>query len=255
MKATNLEIVQEWKALYEGGLLSSEIADKFNVDSCTVNRNLLKHFGIKRSVSEANKLFKTILLPEKLFSLPLTANDSYLLGLLATDGNVNKNGKGVEFCSSDIDLCLIVKNLIGMGAIYSYKHRAFLWSVSSTELNRRLIDLSITPNKSFTLEYPKCKLSHPDFFRGIIDGDGCIFLDKKYIGLKLYSASEKFINEVREMVIKKIGVTMNINKNKKDVYSIGNSGKKAIKIMDWMYANSNEQNRLSRKHLIYSTFK
>lgn len=89
-----------------------------------------------------------------------------------------------------------------------------------------------------------------DFIRGIIDGDGCIRINNhQQISLSFCSGNEICVRQVRDL----LGINNKIRLDKQ-TYSFQVTGNiKAKKILDKIYENSTEKNRLNRKYCIYKT--
>jgi hypothetical protein len=112
-----------------------------------------------------------------------TPEMAYVLGVLATDGNVVKYR--VQLNSVDLELVQKVRNCIGrtypirevLPRGFSRKTQYSL-SISSVKLARKLTELGVGPAKSLTLCFPDI----PDecvrhFLRGCWDGDGSFYFE------------------------------------------------------------------------------
>jgi hypothetical protein len=106
---------------------------------------------------------------------PLTA---YALGLAATDGNLGRDGRHVQFGSSDRELVQHFVRSVGRpdANIRLEKGRLYYRAqLSDRALHEFLTRAGLTPNKSLTL----ARLDFPDRLfwdvtRGLLDGDGSI---------------------------------------------------------------------------------
>ncbi len=108
---------------------------------------------------------------------------AYVVGLIATDGNLSKDGRHIDFTSKDEELartfkkCLNLEVMIGRKSSGSVKEkRYFRVQFGDVLFYQWLMKLGITPNKSKTLG----ALNIPDelffdFLRGCFDGDGSIY--------------------------------------------------------------------------------
>lgn len=132
---------------------------------------------------------------------------AYVIGLIATDGNLSKDGRHINFTSKDLDLVEIFKNHLNLDNKITKKTRAKedikkYYQIQFGDINfyEFLLSIGLTPHKSKTIN----NLCIPgkyfmDFFRGCIDGDGSIgaFMhpDSKnpQLRLRLCSASKKFL--------------------------------------------------------------
>ncbi|MDP2927863.1 MAG: hypothetical protein Q8N80_03575 [Candidatus Omnitrophota bacterium] len=132
---------------------------------------------------------------------------SYCVGLLASDGNLSKDGRHIVFVSKDIDLiktfkiCLGLKNKIAIkNSGYNKNGKYYYIQFGNVKLYRWLNNIGITANKSKTIGTLKIPNKYFfDFLRGLLDGDGCVtsfkHLESKHpqIRVKFCSASKDFL--------------------------------------------------------------
>jgi hypothetical protein len=131
--------------------------------------------------------------------------------------------------------------------------------MSSKKMVNDLANLGVTPNKTFTLQYPTINETlEKHFLRGYFDGDGCIRVsedkrDKSKRGdLRIVSGSLDILNKINERMNVLFGT--NINKlygpKDKDFKYIGWAGMTDIeKIYHGFYDNS--VLFLNRKKIIF----
>lgn len=107
---------------------------------------------------------------------------AYILGFFTADGSMMRNKRNanfIEFQTTDKDLLLKIRRLLGSNHKISVRKRKKNWKTSyrlqigSKTMFNDLIKLGLTPNKSKTIELPLI----PDeyfrhFVRGYFDGDG-----------------------------------------------------------------------------------
>ena len=143
------------------------------------------------------------------------ADLAYIVGLIASDGSLSKDGRHISFTSKDRQLAELYRALIRPSAKLSRKgagHTSekpyYLIQFSDTALYDFLVDTGMTPNKSLTMP----GLSIPskyfaDFLRGEFDGDGSIwgYQDKRWRNSFMHytcfiSASSDFILWLRESI-------------------------------------------------------
>lgn len=156
-------------------------------------------------------------------------NDStaWLLGLLWTDGWMGKaNSVGlhlkdvqlIETARKELDTDVEIKTRINKKTRKEYKS----FSIANKYLADRLRQIGMHSNKTFTVEYPK---NIPDklfgaFFRGIIDGDGTVWLKKRRVSQRVkdcrvsfVSASKVFVEQMQQELQKRnIRFTVSVNK-------------------------------------------
>lgn len=106
---------------------------------------------------------------------PLTA---YALGLVATDGNLGRDGRRVSFGSTDYEQVATLLRCVDHPTIRIARDRDDLYfraQISDRELHEFLAAAGLTPNKSLTLGalvFPEGLFW--DVVRGLLDGDGSI---------------------------------------------------------------------------------
>lgn len=196
----------------------------------------------------------------------------WVLGLMASDGNVVNTLKGFNIVMNDEDCLLQVSNLLKSDKKPVKKNdseNAFVLDLYSKEMVLSLLKLGITPNKSLVLEYPNIsnKLDG-SFFRGVFDGDGNFSAKKPKdsTGLKrgvasIYSGSFKFVNQIiaklkenniestlftrgRSLVTFPNGITS----YRHETYIVRIFGINTIRFFEFIYKDSNEDTRLFRKY-------
>ena len=105
-----------------------------------------------------------------------TPNLAYVVGLIASDGNLSPNRKTTNLVSGDIDLLETFKRCIPRaGRIGRHGPNAWHVTVSSVDFYRWLESIGLTPAKSLTLagiNVPDAVFT--DLARGLMDGDGSI---------------------------------------------------------------------------------
>ena len=187
-----------------------------------------------------------------------SANTAYVVGLLATDGNLGRKRSAISIVSKDIDLLETVKRCLGLSIPikahcggYSDRCHHLLWHHRTFyEWLRRI---GLTPAKSLTLR----PLAVPDeyfsdFFRGCIDGDGSVFVytdryhaikNDRYVYERLYvsivSASEPFIRWLHASVSRLIGVsgsvTVRRQRGKTPMWLLRYAKGESLRVLRWMY--------------------
>ncbi|MDR3642562.1 MAG: LAGLIDADG family homing endonuclease [Candidatus Doudnabacteria bacterium] len=106
----------------------------------------------------------------------------YTVGLIATDGNLSKDGRHTNITSKDEEFLEGVKKILGLNVKLTKKTRtseknkkySFL-QIGDVKFYKFLLEIGLTPKKSLTLgELRIPEIYFKDFFRGVIDGDGSI---------------------------------------------------------------------------------
>lgn len=235
-------------------LTTAEVARHFKCGRSTVRRQLVR-FGIpaRRRGPAPGRLRVARGAPFGGWS----ANVAYVVGLIATDGNLGRKRASISVVSKDIDLLETVRRCLGLTAPVKphvggygtichhivWRDRAFYdW----------LLRLGLTPAKSLTLG----PLMIPDeffadFFRGCIDGDGSIVVytdryhvskNHRYIYERLYlsivSASRLFIEWLQATVSRLTGIIGSITLRRGHVHplwKLSYAKAQSIRMIAWMY--------------------
>lgn len=130
-------------------------------------------------------------------------NMAYVMGFLAADGNISKEGNRIQSQLSikDRPQLEMIYNEIGGSKVYEYESNGYLccgWHCYSAQIKRDLAEYNIIPHKTGKLSLPK-KLSKEywkDFIRGYFDGDGSVFKDEQGIRLSITSANREILDDI-----------------------------------------------------------
>ena len=111
-----------------------------------------------------------------------SAEVAWIVGLMASDGNLARTGHALSLTSNDVELLESVRSILRIGNRLGHVrgglgHACHRLQWRDRELYGWLTDIGLTPRKSLTLG----PLTVPDkyfadFFRGCIDGDGTILV-------------------------------------------------------------------------------
>jgi predicted DNA-binding protein YlxM (UPF0122 family) len=229
------------KLYIENGMSLSEIAEKAGCTRVNVYNKMNKAGITMRTKTEARTLaldkgkiktsriddsgnekvvvFQKIRYNENFFK-KWSVSMAYVLGLIFTDGNlhIRKDRSGYElgilsFGQKYKELVEKFLDLMDCNATIRFRKRQELnntiqgelywFSIGNNELANDLLRLGVTPNKSLDMEFPKI----PDryfrhFVRGLFDGDGSVYLDRKCLRVKLLSGSKNFIIELNIAMVR-----------------------------------------------------
>lgn len=188
-----------------------DIARLYRVSRVAVYKKL-KKFGITcRSKGEARiEAQKQGKLPQQFFDInenffsQWSPAMAYVLGLIITDGCISKTGT-VLLSINDKELLEKVKKVMGSTHnITPSKHQKGLYCFhfAREKLVEDLYNFGIFPRKSLTVKFPDVPQNFlTDFIRGIFDGDGSVFYDKRRskspLRSKFISSSENFIRKLQ----------------------------------------------------------
>lgn len=236
-------------------LTAGEIATKLGCSPITVLRRL-ERFGIhrrRRGPRLGPEALREVWSPSC-----WSASVAWAVGVIATDGNLGRDGRHLTVTSKDRDLLEIIRKCLGVKSAIAPHNNGREASCSRLQWSNPgqhawLREIGLTPAKSLTLG----PLAVPDtffvdFFRGCIDGDGSIvtYVDhyntaKKptYIYTRLYvslvSASPRFVEWLRETVRNIAGawgdveVRRAIGRN--DIWRLRYAKAESLSLLRWMY--------------------
>jgi hypothetical protein len=172
----------------------------------------------------------------------------YIVGFIATDGNLSKDGRHINITSKDkshlfkIKKSLHLKSKIGTKARGGSKLKNYYYlAFGDIKFYKYLMSIGLFAKKSCILK----SINVPDkffcdFLRGVIDGDGCIstWINKnnKYHqwSIRITSAASQFINWLKEkterLLLIKGRLYSCIRQNKNPIYIL-KFGKLPMKII------------------------
>jgi hypothetical protein len=196
---------------------------KFGIDarSKTEARTLALDKGKIKTIktdqfgNEEEVVFQKIRYNENFF-MEWSAEMAYVLGLIYSDGNLHirkaKSGYklGVlSFAQKDKELVEKFLTLMNCDATIRFKEKRefenttagelYYFSIGNNDIANDLIRLGVTQNKSLDMQFPEIPEDYiRHFVRGIFDGDGSVYIERKNNGLrvKLLSGSKCFIDQL-----------------------------------------------------------
>lgn len=238
------------KRLYvDEQLTAEEIAGQLGCAPTTVLRRLRK-FGIAAR-PQGPQIANSNALPSPYVWSPDLA---YVVGLMATDGNLSRTRWGLSLASKDSELLETVRRCLRLtNAITPYTDSlCYHIQWRDRRLYTWLVEIGLMPAKSLTLGPLKIPEEYfADFFRGCIDGDGTVLVyeDQYHVAKKksyvydrlyvyLYSASLPFLNWVRARICTTLGVSGAINERRKGdraCWSLRYAKAESIRLLGWIY--------------------
>lgn len=188
------------------------------------------------------------MLNDNYMSIIDTEEKAYILGLIASDGNIGKNGTTSLFLhKKDIDIIQQISNILNI-KIQNYKSHKKMYgiNINSKQISSDICKhLNIKPmKKSDIVNFPNItKELERHFIRGYFDGDGSIIHPigkKSYPICKIASNSIHMLKSISESTNIKFG----IGKDYLEYY-----GNNALDFMGYIYDNSSI--KLNRKYDLY----
>lgn len=101
--------------------------------------------------------------------------DAYLLGVIVTDGHVSERTIQLQVSSIDIDWIRLLANKLNVPIKIDKRNYPYL-NINSVEIVKTLRNLGINKNKTTHPQFITIPTSENDFLRGLLDGDGSIYL-------------------------------------------------------------------------------
>ncbi len=234
------------------GLTIEQAASQLGVAPTTIRRRL-KDVGI-----QARRRGPVVRSRSPLPPLEWTADRAYVVGLIATDGNLSRKRGRLTLTSNDVDLLDVVRQRLAVRAPIAphaggYGHRCHRLAWSDLRFYNWLLAIGLTPAKSLTLgplAVPDAYFA--DFLRGCIDGDGSVVTytdryhmekDARYVYDRLYvslvSASHLFIHWIQTRVHRLIGLRGAIDsrqhQERRTMWSLRYAKAESIRLLRWMY--------------------
>lgn len=179
---------------------------------------------------------------------------AYVIGLIASDGNLSPDGRHINITSKDIEITQHVKDILCLSNTIGKKARGgstekkyHVLQFGSKNFYAFLLSIGLTPAKSKTIQ----KILIPDaffcyFLRGCIDGDGNIHESRhpesKHVQLRLSlaSASKSFLTWMLENIQRIHGIRGGwiTTMDKKSAHILRFGKRDSIQIFKAMYAHT-----------------
>lgn len=242
----------------EQGLTLEKVAHQFGVSPTTIRRRF-RDVGISaRARGPEPKHWGASRPGRTIAPFEWTSDLAHVIGLIATDGCLSKNGRAIVITSKDLDLLQSARNCLGgRGSINLTSNGRGQWchryQLTSRRLYLWLLSIGLMPAKSLRLDALDVPDDvFPDFMRGCIDGDGSIVTyvdrynttkDPKYVYDRLYvslvSASPPFLRWIQHTVFRLSKLTghLTVRRNPKhhDLWRLRYAKRESAALLKWMY--------------------
>lgn len=242
-------------SLYKEGKNSAEISEIVGCCPTNITRRL-KKVGItfKRDYSKArHRRDNRTPVDTDFFKSINTEEKAYFLGIMFSDGSVNRNQFYLKLKDEDV----VIKFKSSLKCSYPVKHNEspynnYILEISCQEMCNDLIKLGCVPNKTKIIQFPNIpKELNRHFIRGFMDGDGCIRVGKTVskCAFDIACASYQFIQQLKDVLTpftSHIGVS---KETKYDVWHLRCAGKQVKALLDWLYQDSTVY--MQRKYFKY----
>ena len=255
MKVLNLPFLEIEKLNYDGMPLK-EISLKYGVSKPTITK--LFKLNNKKMNIRCNRLN----IDSDIFKKIDSSDKCYLLGIICSDGSIDKDGYGFQVSSKDLEIPKYVKEILKSNhkicKISSHDKRTNKIYIRHTihfcskEICSDLKKMGIYNDKSFTCNMPQIPDRYFwDFFRGLFDGDGCVTGKNGKLKLSII-ASSKIMEKIKEKFnifgISDTKLSILSQRDEDIIYTLKqNSYKDVLFIRDMMY-KENTNFKLNRKY-------
>ena len=246
------------------------IAKKLNMTTKQINDKAY-NLGLLRDISRHTyntDYFKTINSEHKAYWLGFMYADGYICQTFNKNtGNLKSSEAGITLKRADENhLKKFIKDINGTQSV-RYKdvklngntYHAARISIIGRKFSENLINKGCMPRKSLSIKFPNKEILPDnlvkDFIRGYLDGDGCLHVkneDYRYIVNLVGTYS--FLDSVREILNKELGLTKVVISQKGNAFQISYSGRNNFnKITSYLYNGATIY--LNRKYEIYQKYK
>ena len=239
------------KQLYEGGKSLAQLSKEFEISTYKLKKVLIAEGIHIRSKEEQNKYSPQNQRKYEIwddFFDELNSTNIYLMGFLAADGSIQKDG-GIKIGLSTIDKQFLEKVRTVLRS--NYPIRDYItkdgFSVSefifrSEKIKQKLAEYGIVNNKTktFTFPYNLPKEFYIDFIRGYFDGDGTFCMAGQYCRASLCGYNQKFLQSVVDILENQYNIpAVKIQKdNRGNTYYFQYSQISAQKLYELFYKNN-----------------
>jgi hypothetical protein len=235
------------------------IANKLNIGSSTVMRILHRNnVEIRGRIDYKNKYYHN----DNIFSSN-NIEVPYWVGFLLTDGCIHKYKDKIrapritlQLKESDKEILEKYVNFLQFdGNITQDKIKRWTVTIHSYKIAQDLEKFNVKPQKTFIAEAPSVFENNSLFWRGVLDGDGSIYLQDNILRINLLSASLKFIQQFQNYCNKIINnesrasISTMFTKQGNEMFRITYCGRFAILILKEIYSTNGP--RLKRKYDLY----
>lgn len=170
---------------------------------------------------------------------------AWILGLILTDGCINKHTHTVSISQKNTDLLIKIANYMDADYILlnpSSTRSVYTLAIHSKIIKSDLEKLGICPDKSLTVCFPAVPDKYlPSFIRGVIDGDG--WVQRTAYVMNVTSASQSFAEGLLSVFKKwnlRSEITIQSTTKGTKIYRIWVKGKDDIpKLAKIIYNNCN----------------
>ena len=254
------DIIPRIVQLYIDGVSAKSLGKKYSIDKRRVQR-WANNQDVLRSKNESHRI---TVFNERYFD-DVTVDNAYWFGFFYADvynGKVvntvtlalqHRDRSHLEKLASALQLPL---EKITYSKVDKYAHNTL--KMYSKYMCEKLIERGCPQGKSFLIKYPEWLPSELNnhFIRGLFDGDGCLTFREKQREWKWSLMSTKEVcDAIHDIFLKELNANVPVkyaSETGNNTYNMETSGNEKIaKIMKWLYADSTDDIKLTRKYEKY----
>lgn len=241
-------------------LSNLDLSNKKISQLVNVSEGAIERFLKKRDIKKGKRKLP---LNESFFENINSHDKCYILGLIYADGwnNISGNRWGIQLTKDDEYILYEISKILDYGgsiktlkpSCENGKSRSRL-ELCSKKMCSDLLNLGVVQNKSLVLDFYEENLPLNfinDFFRGVFDGDGSLYISPKltHFSVKITS-STIFCKSCQKFLEKHINYKPSLKIYKQNPRScdlIISGRNNVLNFLNWIY-NSKSNLRLSRKY-------
>ena len=231
----------------------TEVGEKYGLGICCIE-NILKRHGIQRL--QPSDFIRKYSVDEDYFKDIDTDSKAYILGFLYADGNVGKNDYRLQISLQEDDKEILDKmknefqsnrplQFINTPDNYPNRKPQYTLVVENKEFHKWLLYQGLIPNKSYIATFPKHlqEKYYKSFIRGLYDGDGCLYHNKKQNSNTIsFTGTSELINCIGDIIEQELGIKKRIHKAQNSIKEDKNTrvlmfggNKQVLKFLNWLY--------------------
>jgi hypothetical protein len=227
---------------YHSGESTYAIAAGLGASQAAIHYLLVRHNVPRRSLVDSHRIYP---LDEAAFDPPLSAEARYWIGMLITDGGITTNANRgtpritLSLKGTDAEHVERFRDFLKTThPLYYDGVRAVTLQVSSLRLTQALAYYGVVPRKSHCARVRDLE-NDPHFWRGVIDGDGCLGFNKQ--GGKLYPrlglcGAQPLLNQFVSFTAAFLGRRVNVHP-RSTIFQMYFHSHEAVQVVSRLYDN------------------
>lgn len=231
--------------MYKSGMSYKEMVPIAGISDRAIRNIMYKH-GVEMNRERSSGQPRKHKVNEHFFK-KWSHEMAWVLGMLITDGHVNKKIHSITFSQKDERLLRVIAQLMEADYVLAPtgKTRSTpLLIINSKEIKKDLAKLGIKENKSLTVPFPDIPEEFlSSFIRGVVDGDG--WVQKSGYVMNITTGSVKFAEgllNVFKFWKLRSEITKELTQNGNNIYRVWVKGKHELPKLAKILYNENSKN-------------